>query len=260
MMRQSSYEEGAHAALTKLGFGPEDAHQVLQAVKQRTLPRRMMEEIQMAHLPSYFSEREARKQFRNAAGPATSRGPAASVRDAKAYNPYVTPEHLAMERKHTPPAGIFSIPRGDATSLLRRSGAPLPEFTPGQRKMLDAVAKGHELDELQLRHVSPMTYTWGHVSPEVLFREHNKIVTMPPDMDPVRRATQGLRQATGEAEVLRDALQDFGFTFGEGERLSPAMRKAMTAHLESQYPSRFAGELAREEAQRAGLQGSRVVR
>lgn len=258
MMHQSFYDEGAQIALTKLGFDPPAANKVLQVVKQKTLPRRAMEEVASARaaggfIPDQLIRRMARQQ-----GPAASQGPKASAAFARARKPDITPEELDKIRRDTNITGVFRTPRGDAARFLRQSGGSVPEFTPEQHKMFDAVVKGHELDELQLQTPSHVTAAWGHMSPEVLFREHNKIVTMPPDMDPVRRTVQGMRQSSGESAVLNEHLRPFGFTFGEGDRLSPSMREAMRQHLEQALPDVGTAGAARGAAQK--LEDERAYR
>jgi len=123
---------------------------------------------------------------------------------------------------------------------------------PDLRKALDSVIMGHELAEVQTpvsRDLDPHTYGtlkpskfYGHSSPEVLFREHNMITTLPEKTrQPVTDFMKMLRNETGskydrvnsrgeklldESPLLNKIIPEF--RYGEGPRLSRRQRTAYT--------------------------------
>lgn len=137
---------------------------------------------------------------------------------------------------------VFTPNRGDGGSFLRsiaKYGPPKAEnellghvnsMSPTERRTLDAVLKGHELDELQVP--TRLAFTpFGHRSPDVVLREHNRVATLPADHANVRGAMQALREISkGEKRTL----QEYGVQYGTGPRLSRHARKHITNMMEAE--------------------------
>lgn len=99
--------------------------------------------------------------------------------------------------------------------------------TPEQRKAMEAVMKGHEVAESQVKPTSSFL-GFGHLSPDVILREHNMITTLPESAAPVRKAVMAIR-GLGEAPALKAGT---GFEFGKGQRISRHARKHLTKMYE----------------------------
>lgn len=197
----------------KTAFGPEDATKVLQLAKQRQLPKAA------AKAPSMRGQ--GLSALRYVETPQTGASPLAAPETASLLSRY-------------PKGAIF---RGEDSGLKELAGA-LPA---NQRKMLHAVAKGHELDELVTAQRGGFLQH-GHISPDVILREHNRLVTLPSEYSGVRDAFMGNRDA--EAYALKRTT---GVDYGEGPRLSRHARRRITDALEARE-KKFQGLLARPDA------------
>ena len=100
------------------------------------------------------------------------------------------------------------------------------------RKAIDAITKGHELDELAAK---PIYYKdtrlgGGHTSDSVLLKEHNKLTTLPKRYAPAKRFLTDIRTFSGEAGKLSDELlpANLNFDFGNSQRLSRHAVKHLT--------------------------------
>jgi len=100
--------------------------------------------------------------------------------------------------------------------------APGKLQSPQQHQMLNSILEGHELDEIKVRS-GLGTMEFGHRSPEVLLREHNRVATLPAEYAPVRQYMQNVR-APAEAP----ALQNVGIQYGQGPRVSRHARRHLT--------------------------------
>lgn len=240
-----SSEKTAELEQEKRAFGLPEAQKVLQVAKARTLPRRYLEEAVAAALPPYMQgvgRTMARERGISALAP---------PRRAAQFRQLMGMPDMNFGKT----TGIQPPRRGDVMSSFGRSvKGPKVPMQPEHRMTLDAIAKGHELDEMALP-VSHAVAGAGHVNPRVLFREHNKVVTLPPELQPAGDAMRRVRDSTHESTVLNEALAPFGFTYGQGERLSPSMQRAMTQHLETQFPTPQAfGEALAAHARKANAE------
>lgn len=232
------YAAGALAARQvffqeKVAFGPADARKVLALAKKRSLPRRFIEEASAAGGPAWM-QATARQEARSS-GPMALETPARMAEGAPFRGS--SPEDVAQALKQFGGhSGIAIGGKGDATRFMRERGLSPSAKTPTERMMLEAAVKGHELDELSVP-ISHAVQGFGHNSPEVLFRDHNRIVTMPAEAQGAADTMRKMREQSHETSLLNEHLAPFGFQFGQGERVSPSMRKAMTAHLESVFPN-----------------------
>jgi len=90
-----------------------------------------------------------------------------------------------------------------------------------QQKMLHGVLKGHELDEATVKGGLGAAHL-GHRSPDVIFREHNRLATMPKGYEPVRKSMQSAREGRESTFLFPK-----GTTYGEGPRFSRHARKRL---------------------------------
>ena len=116
------------------------------------------------------------------------------------------------------------ISRKDARALSGR-----------EKRMAESVLKGHELDELALgRSGTLSTQFASHVSPDVILRERNRLVTLPKGGKKVRELLAAHREGSGEADIFRKATRGVGgktMDYGTGPRLSRHARKRVSGRM-----------------------------
>lgn len=123
---------------------------------------------------------------------------------------------------------IMTPQRGDAASFLKGMGMPTPPMNAPQRHMLEGVFKGHEMDEAVVQPKGSFQ-NFGHLSPDVILREHNRVRTMPAGFEPVQQTMGTLRGIPGgEAS----ALKPYGVEYGQSARLSRHARRRITNMIE----------------------------
>jgi hypothetical protein len=95
-------------------------------------------------------------------------------------------------------------------------------------KMIESILRGHEWDELGAK---PMTAFrgMGHMSPDVILREHNRVATLPKEYGAAGSFMKDLR--AGREAI---SLGDYGVDYGNSPRLSRHARKRITEGLERQ--------------------------
>jgi len=131
---------------------------------------------------------------------------------------------------------IVSPERGDAKRWLAEKGLPHKRIqTPEQRLMAEGLIKGHEMAERAAVKAPKVSFRGvGHLSPEVILKEHNMLVTMPKALrKKVAPSTQAMRKMQGESEALRQVTGG-GFRFGKSQRLSRHARKRVTELMEKE--------------------------
>lgn len=148
------------------------------------------------------------------------------------------PEGPGAAQLRTAMPGLPIFPgRGSTKQQLALGGLRLPSgpiVPAAQQKMFHAVSKGHELDESAVPFALGAK-AFGHNSPDVLFREHNRLVTLPPGNEAVKgvftrmRTAQGRNHPVGHTEA---ALFPPQIPYGEGPRLSRHARKRLTELVE----------------------------
>lgn len=228
----------------KLAFDPTAAEQVLRAVKARQLPRKAVPLL-------------AGEGVRGLMGVAPLARTRAGVQEAQRVLEQKTPSLLAKGRgatveklKHDHEAVLDASetllrasPKGailqnqPVYQHLKSRGVALPEMSGPQKKMMEAVVKGHELAETQVRPGASML-DFGHASPDVLLREHNMVSTLPTEYGPVRDAMKAMRQHGGW-NTESDLLQSYGVRYGESPRLSRHARKHVTNMIEADYQKKL---------------------
>lgn len=208
-------------AIEKIAFGPEDMAKVLKIVKGKQLKGVPGIDEYAAYMPK---------------------------KKLQVFLTKFTPERRrAFDQEFRNLHGKISTPkRGDAAQHFRSDLYPehvrreARELRPHERKALDAIIKGHELDELKVKS-SPAFKRLGHDSPDVILREHNRVTTLPKDHEGVRRVARALRLNSSwlgqdqEAEILR---KEFGLHYGNSPRLSRHARKRMVQILERPKPKK----------------------
>jgi hypothetical protein len=238
-------EAGARHALHKLAFGAKDMKRVLQVAKSKQLPKSAYKALMHPKLAPAGVARSFLSLSGVQSGKKALRGGklqlARKVRAAKALG---TPEGVISDlegyskgilkgfTKKLPPGGAI-FQNQSAKKIFGRAakqeGRRLPKLDPKESKALEAVAKGHELAETQVK-ASPAFIEIGHMSPDVLLREHNMIQTMPKRYKKVGDILRKQRQGV-EAAVIREATGG-RFRYGKGQRLSRHGRKHITRMVE----------------------------
>lgn len=131
------------------------------------------------------------------------------------------------------PSGAIIRGEHDPLSMTRRMyNLPDPKFTPDQHRMFNSIVRGHEWDELGAPRNNPGLRSEGHLHPRVIFREHNRVVTLPEEYAPVRNFLTRVR-----SQQLKNAPA--GFTYGQGPRLS----RHRIRDLSNQYAQSFEAAL-----------------
>lgn len=127
------------------------------------------------------------------------------------------------------PGGAIVRDKQNVNKTLRSMTMPgspiqLPEHTaPKDHKMVNAIMEGHEFDEAKVKS-SPGVLQFGHRSPDVILREHNRVATLPKEHEGAREYMKGIRDQR-EGKVL----QEHGIEYGkEGTRLSRHARRHLT--------------------------------
>lgn len=146
---------------------------------------------------------------------------------------------------HPTKAIINSPVKGDALRFVREFEAAEPSAinavkTPADRKALEAVMKGHELAETQVQP-GLAARSFGHLSPDVMLREHNMVTTLPEQHGAVKQLMGNLRENTGEPTSM---LAPYGIEYGKSPRLSRHARKHITADLENQSTNAMANAIS----------------
>ena len=199
--------------LEKLAYGPEAQAKSLAAAKKRQLPKRASEltEGAMASVaPPEIDMKEQKEAFKGLSRHYPT------VEEVKKLH---ADEGRGMINQIKAPVILGSV--RDTLKAARKAGAPLPYIKPENMKTMNAVLKGHELDEI---HTKPSLGSQpdGHKSPDVIFREHNRLVTLPPGNDDIIDLHKFIRGGNETSYFPR------GITYGEGSRLSRHARRRLT--------------------------------
>ena len=216
-------------ALAKFAFNDADASKVLgiaklKQVSTRALPK-PMSQVGLQIIPPRQSLTNPSPKLKALSDEQTKSFPPNMVAALEKAKPSYDDTSKKM------PQGGIASPGGQTTAhqFGDLAGIKIP---PNQRKMFEAVSKGHELDELQaLKNPQESFARRGHMSPEVILKEHNRLVTLPPGNDELKKVMQTVRGAMGESGQLAEA----GVTYGQGPRYSRHARKRITENMEQKY-------------------------
>ncbi len=214
--------------LEKLAYGPEDIGRVMGAASRRKLRAPPVVVASGAPASAYYGPPAAQdRKMRRAAAAAR----ASEVPLIEAAPPTVPPEVRAQFAGYDKP-GIMLAPGkyGELPMLEFMYNRSSGRLDKANRRALSSIIRGHELDELGAAKRSPSLVTAGvgHAAPDVIFREHNRVATLPPELRPAGDVLRTMRRSTGEGDLL---LGRFGITYGEG-RISRHARRRLQESLE----------------------------
>ena len=217
---------GFRDELEKIAYGPAEAQKVLGLAKKIQLPKasgRVVPTISGG--PSLKKGLgEMTRQLVSAGAPSHAEARAAAM-EASQLNPATA----LMGKKPVimPGQGHLPVQMNQASmaqAIGQQFGAGSPPYVPAQQqKMLHGILKGHELDEASVRGAVGAGHL-GHRSPDVLYREHNRLATMPPGHEQLQKYMQ-YHRGVREAPFLFD---QFGLHYGQGPRLSRHARRRLT--------------------------------
>lgn len=232
--------------LEKVAYGPKDISKILRLSKRRLIHAPVRSELGQAG-PTAFPTGAIREVM------ASGRRAARMSKDTELY-PQITKELGQQANIYKQVGNRVFVPRGGKGGM-GHIGRVVPDvkkipMTGKQRRAAESVVRGHEMDELLVGRrkggLQSAMAEHGHMSPDVILRERNRVVTMPKDMQPVRDAFQTLRKSGprgGEAGLLERATRNThpsgrvlrpGIQFGSGQRLSRHARKRVSALMEAQ--------------------------
>jgi hypothetical protein len=232
-MAVPAYVFGVQHALEKLGFNLRDARQLLKATKERVV--RFRRDPLFDEAENYFARSLETPSGRVERIVAPSRGDISRVEL----------KELAQEPKQwLTEHGYRLFPKETIKDIQAMS--------PKERLMREALARGHELDEVLLGQggrlgSSTFRQAYGHSDPRVLLREHNRLTTLPASRKRVKRVEVDRRASSGEAQMLEQAIP--GFRFGESPRLSRHAQRRLAPLLER--AAQPAAQAEREATQQA---------
>lgn len=185
--------------LEKIAFNRADAAKVLSIAKKiRTIP-----------------------SSTNTGGIAASKGKGRWLSDMKRYwRQYTEPEEAERRIR-----GLWN--QMEDKPYIHTGSIEYGDLNGKQKAMRKAISYGHELDETRVRS-GFAAKPFGHDSPDVIFREHNRVVTLPEGYEELKAHMQKTRARGGESA----ALFPNGIEYGKGQRLSRHARKRLTEYLE----------------------------
>lgn len=239
-----SYRAGSSFAnylmgFTKLAYGMNDASKVLQAAKKYTLPRGAKNTVsgfgisptqEPMHVALPNLAPQLKNQYRLSKQIIPRLAPAAQESFQHVLDASTNASKEMMGTRSldqlTPKGSIYQADKRGLNQFkhfLKGQGHELPTLNPADKKMLNSVFQGHELDELNTRP-GPALRGFGHLSPDVLLREHNRVATMPKEHENVRKFMQTMRGSTSET----DFLGSHGVDYGNSPRLSRHARRRLS--------------------------------
>ena len=221
--------------LLKISFSAQDARRMLAATRGKTVRAGSRIGLGYGVIPS---KKFVGKEQSRLVGEMTSRGVEKGTAGKAISNlkkqqleslPFEDPEAWSRGKDF-----MISPGKGDAAKMFRGLGVPGMEAvkTPKQRMMGEAYMKGHEMAEMAgLKKPMQSFRAAGHMSPEVILKEHNMLVTSPKSVrEAWTPAMTALRQPAGEAA----ALKHVGVEYGKSPRFSRHARKRIAELLEKE--------------------------
>jgi hypothetical protein len=234
------YHAGATAALIKLGFGPQDAARVSQVAKKIKLPKasqRILGGATGGGPAGLANPRRIKEDLSSISGLANKvkdTGTDMGKLMGHQLNAMVqASQPLAAVSKRLPQGAIIPGKGNTDTFLRKRLGeqidARLPQVGPKDKRMINSIIDGHELDETLVRGGLAVRGV-GHRSPDVLLREHNRVTTLPKEYGGSREFMKSMRGSTGETGLFQNI--DPRLAYGDSPRLSRHARKRITELME----------------------------
>jgi|GEM_PF-3638857 len=91
--------------------------------------------------------------------------------------------------------------------------------TPKDKKGMEAIVKGHELAETNVKRVQPeFKNFFGHNAASVMLKEHNMLTTLPREQKNLKKYKILNRKYSGEADFLEESMKNF--KYGKSPRFS----------------------------------------
>ena len=193
-------------------FDLDAARTVSRMFKQRKSPSRHPSTDTFSAFPRQAMEDSAKK--RGIFGGWYRRSAALGMRDKGVQYGQVTAPH-----------------KGDALTHFRREGVDVPDanYTPGDRQMIDSIAKGHELDETRYP-IKRIMEPFGHSGPEVILDEHARAVrAREQGFAPAADLFGGFRRKGQEEAMIRNI--DPNYRHGVSPRYSRHAKKRISERL-----------------------------
>lgn len=240
-IKQASLQE----ALNKASIDMAGARQLLHAVKQHTV-----KPPSLPNGPMYVTTaKEGIKANLSKAIPKIQAGLAqaglssADVRDYGSMARGAMAEQLAAVTAQPLVPGHINMPRrGDPGAVVRRmagpGGAPM---TSAEHLFNNAMVAAHEGAERQVvrgARTNIAAAGLGHASPEVMLREHNMAVSLPPEAQRVKDMYTNMRAMSGDASLL----SGMGVEYGKSPRLSRHAIKHLSRMAEEDAIKATAGQ------------------
>jgi hypothetical protein len=219
--------------LEKLAYGPDDIRRVLRVTDKITARE---------GIPTFAAAQHTAKEQTRAARRMVERAAALAPHMVELPPEAVTQATESMVGPIPRKGGrIYRMKAGRGVKFPEaRALAGIFSSEPLDQKNLGAVSsviRGHEMDELgaTTRGPSIVTQGTGHGAPSVIFRESNRVATLPEDLRPAGDTMRKMR-AGNEAIHL---FEPFGLEYGKG-RLSRHAIRRLSERLE-QKGVRFHG-------------------
>jgi hypothetical protein len=193
----------------KRAYTLEDALKVLQVAKARKMPKGFLRIFEEAEIPRVTSLHT----------------PSPDIFGFKQSFPANVEKALAK--------GSI-VQTAPAAKVLRQGLSGLP-LTPQENIMVESITKGHELDELAASYGNTPYYLnkhwheyWSHASPDVILKEHNRLVTLPEHLKqgPLKLFQELRSGPLGEANALSNYID-----YGNSPRLSRHARKRILERI-----------------------------
>jgi hypothetical protein len=251
-MTNPSYTAGYVAALQrfKVAFDEQDMANVFNRSKAKRVPRQLAHRAGLEFAPgaTALAYTDSPRKVMPIKSDLQSVLPGTPAKD---IHQQVLPQIRAqMQQLHEAAPLLKQVPRtvkrtpalllsGDSGAGLRHfaetTGREMPKMNGPQRKALNALVHAHELDEASVIAKGNKRIAFGqfgHMSPDVILREHNRIVTLPEHLKPAGQALATVRKplpgslapsALREQDMLKGLVD-----IGQGARLSRHARKHIT--------------------------------
>lgn len=158
-----------------------------------------------------------------------------------------------IENFNGPWRGNIYIPKGGSYRAMKNNPMlqdTVPALSGQGQHGFNTVTRLHEGFERAVTPTSMLSYGTGHMSPDVLLKEHNLLAKMTgKGAEETRGAFQSIRSGVGESNLVKSNLIDaYGprfnnFQYGQGEKIPKAMRKDLTKKLKAKAQDQMRAQL-----------------
>ena len=143
----------------------------------------------------------------------------------------------ALKKSRIPPGSVTAPERGDALAFLRNIDPDIHKsrnFSPQDRRMINAIVEKHELDEQKYKRGMSMR-SFGHASTPVILNEHNASVAVRNQGHPMVANIFHNMRSGGEENIIKRI--DPRYVHGESPRYSRHAIRRMSEIAERNAPS-----------------------